>query len=105
MGLCPPLLGNLLIYKAITTRRHYIHTTGTANIRKVSATVNIFTPQNLNKAEQVGNHLAIDVIIYYTINILQAVTVAALSKVWVCGRSLAGTVGSNPTGGMNVCLL
>jgi len=24
---------------------------------------------------------------------------------WVCGRSLAGIVGSNPTGGMDVCLL
>ena len=24
---------------------------------------------------------------------------------WVCGRSLAGTAGSNPAGGMDVCLL
>jgi hypothetical protein len=24
---------------------------------------------------------------------------------WVCGRSLAGIVGSNPAGGMDVCLL
>ena len=24
---------------------------------------------------------------------------------WVCGRSLAGIVGSKPTGGMDVCLL
>jgi len=31
--------------------------------------------------------------------------VAALSKVQVCGRSLAGIVGSNPAGGMDVCLL
>jgi len=31
------------------------------------------------------------------------VPVAARSKVWVCGRSLAGIVGSNPTGGMDVC--
>jgi hypothetical protein len=31
--------------------------------------------------------------------------VAALSKVWVCGRELAGIVGSNPIGGMDVCLL
>jgi hypothetical protein len=30
---------------------------------------------------------------------------AALSKVWVCDRSLAGVVGSNPAGGMDVCLL
>jgi len=27
----------------------------------------------------------------------------ARSKTWVCGRSLAGIVGSNPTGGMDVC--
>jgi hypothetical protein len=28
---------------------------------------------------------------------------AARSKAWVCGRSLAGIVGSNPAGGMDVC--
>jgi hypothetical protein len=26
-------------------------------------------------------------------------------RLWVCGRSLAGPVGSNPAGGMDVCLL
>jgi hypothetical protein len=31
--------------------------------------------------------------------------VAARSKAWVCGRSLTGTVGSNPTGGMDVCVV
>jgi hypothetical protein len=31
--------------------------------------------------------------------------VAARSKVWVCGRWLGGIVGSNPAGGMDVCLL
>jgi hypothetical protein len=30
---------------------------------------------------------------------------AARSKAWVCGRSLTGIVGSNPAGGMDVCLL
>ena len=29
--------------------------------------------------------------------------VAARSKAWICGRSLVGIVGSNPTGGMDVC--
>ena len=29
--------------------------------------------------------------------------VAARSKAWVCGRSPAEIVGSNPTGGMDVC--
>jgi hypothetical protein len=28
---------------------------------------------------------------------------AARSKAWVCGRSLAGIAGSNPAGGMHVC--
>jgi len=27
----------------------------------------------------------------------------ALSKAWVCGRSLPGIIGSNPTGVINVC--
>jgi hypothetical protein len=49
--------------------------------------------------------LQLNVITYYTIYILQPVTVAARTKEWVCGRSLAGTVGSNPTGVMNICLL
>jgi hypothetical protein len=29
---------------------------------------------------------------------------AAWSKAWVCGRSLAGIAGSNPAGGMYVCI-
>jgi len=33
------------------------------------------------------------------------VTAAARSKAWVCGRSPAKIVGSNLTGGMDVCLL
>jgi hypothetical protein len=31
--------------------------------------------------------------------------VGARSKAWVSGHSLAGIVGSNPAGGMDVCLL
>jgi hypothetical protein len=31
-------------------------------------------------------------------------SVVARSKAWVCGRTLAGIVGSNPTVGMDVCL-
>jgi hypothetical protein len=30
---------------------------------------------------------------------------AVRSKAWVCGRSLAGIVGSNPAGGMDVCVV
>jgi len=32
------------------------------------------------------------------------VPVAARSKAWVCGRSPAQIMGSNPAGGMDVCL-
>jgi len=31
--------------------------------------------------------------------------VATWSKAWIYGASLAGIVGSNPTGGVDVCLL
>ena len=34
---------------------------------------------------------------------LWPVPVAARSKAWVCGRSLAETVGLNTAGGMDVC--
>jgi hypothetical protein len=33
------------------------------------------------------------------------IPVAALSRAWVCGRSLAGIVVSKPAGGVDVCLL
>ena len=35
----------------------------------------------------------------------EPVSVAAQSKAYVCGRSPAEIMGSNPTGGMDVCLL
>jgi hypothetical protein len=37
--------------------------------------------------------------------IFEPVPVAARSKAWVCGCSLAGIVGSNSVGGMDVCFL
>ena len=43
---------------------------------------------------------------FYRDNMRNApVPVAARSKAWVCGRSPAEIVGSNPTGGLDVCLL
>jgi hypothetical protein len=33
------------------------------------------------------------------------IPVVARSKTWICGRSLAGTAGSNPAGDMDVCVL
>jgi len=46
-------------------------------------------------------------VIYYILFLLIFIadSIAARSKAWVCGRSLAGIVGSNPAGGMVVCLL
>jgi hypothetical protein len=35
----------------------------------------------------------------------QPIPVAARSNAWVYGRSLAGIAGSNPTGGMDVCVV
>jgi len=34
---------------------------------------------------------------------LWPIPVAARSKAWVCGRSLAVIVGSNPTGSIDIC--
>jgi hypothetical protein len=34
---------------------------------------------------------------------MSLIPVAPRSKVWVCGLSLAGIVGLNPSGGMDVC--
>jgi hypothetical protein len=33
------------------------------------------------------------------------IPVAVRSKAWVCGRSLTRIMGSNPTGGMDVCVV
>ena len=43
--------------------------------------------------------------IYETTWLRLPVPVAARSKAWVFGRSPAEIVGSNPTGGKDVCLL
>jgi hypothetical protein len=51
--------------------------------------------------ESVYTQCAIDI----ALNVLQQIPVAARSKVWVCGHWIAGIVGSNPAGGMEVCLL
>jgi len=42
----------------------------------------------------------------YTVETLhKPILVAVPSKEWICGRSLTGIVGSNPAGGMGVCLV
>jgi hypothetical protein len=45
------------------------------------------------------------IILSCSLNMLTTIPVAARSKAWVCGRSLAGIVDSKPAGGMDVCLL
>jgi hypothetical protein len=47
----------------------------------------------------------IDIYTHFTYTYVWRVPVVALSKAWVYGRSPAEIVGSNPTGGMDVCLL
>ena len=37
--------------------------------------------------------------------IYSSILVEVRSKAWVCGRSVVGTEGLNPDGGMDVCLL
>jgi hypothetical protein len=39
---------------------------------------------------------------FYILIVVKPVAGAARSKAWVCGSSLAGNVGSNPTGGMDI---
>jgi hypothetical protein len=43
--------------------------------------------------------------IYRCIMLAEPIPVAARSKAWVYGRSLAGIAGSNPAKDMDVCLL
>jgi hypothetical protein len=47
----------------------------------------------------------VSVKLFWSSNTTVPIPVAAPSKAWVCGRSLTGIVGSNLTGGMDVCLL
>jgi len=42
---------------------------------------------------------------FYQLTNCLPIPMAALSKAWVWGRSLAGFVGSIPAGGMDICLL
>ena len=64
-----------------------------------------FTPQSTHIHVYSENTIAVveyrkDSLISYP-----PIPVAAWSKAWICNRSLAGSVGSNPAGGMEVCVL
>jgi len=47
-------------------------------------------------------YIYIYIYIYLFIYIIKSSSVTARSKAWACGRFLAGTVGSNPGGIMDV---
>jgi hypothetical protein len=55
----------------------------------------------------VSSETSVDLFISVSSKNRLPIPVAALSKAWVCGRSLAGIAGSNPAGGggLNVRLL
>ena len=55
-------------------------------------------PQHTNKTQ-------LCIVVFTACNTALPVPVAARSKVWVSGRSPVEIVGSNPTGGMDVCLV
>jgi hypothetical protein len=61
------------------------------------------------KSEHAGTdiaHLRPSLVLYYVaLYAIRPTPVAARSKAWVCGRSLAGIADSNPARGMDVCLL
>jgi hypothetical protein len=44
-------------------------------------------------------------LMYVYVYVRVPIPVAARSKAWVCDRSLARILGSNPAGGMDACLL
>ena len=63
-------------------------------------TVNAGKKINTYEIKGICIHIIHMHILYYA-----PVPVAALSKACVCGRSPAEIIGSNPTGGIGVCLL
>ena len=50
-------------------------------------------------------HSLTDNLHLFKVTVRGPIPVAAQSKAWVCGRSLAGVVSSNPARGINDCLL
>ena len=57
-----------------------------------------YLPLLLRKAEEAGwakHHVLARDLVFHT----------ERSKAWVCGRLIAGIAGSNPAGGMDVCVL
>ena len=51
------------------------------------------------------SQILLSVLLFLPFRFIPTIPVDARSKAWVCGRSLDGIAGSNPAGGMDVCLL
>jgi hypothetical protein len=60
---------------------------------------------SLALAVDVALEIIIIIIITKLYDYKMPIMVAARSKAWVCGRSLAGIAGSNPAGNMDFCLM
>ena len=58
---------------------------------------------NLSNKPDVENRILDCLQIWVHRKINMRIPVVVRSKLWVCGRSLAGIGGSNPAGGANVC--
>jgi hypothetical protein len=65
----------------------------------------LHTPRPSSHMSVRAHYLWITCPAYFALRNNMPVPVAARSKAWFCGPSLAGITGSNPTGGMDVCLL
>ena len=45
------------------------------------------------------------IVSFLCLKVKMRIPVAVRSKTWNCGHSLAGAASSNPTGGLDICLL
>jgi hypothetical protein len=59
------------------------------------------------KTQKLQSKAWLQSLIYFCLSmfVYLPIPVAARSKAWVCGRSSAEIVGSNPSGGIDICLL
>jgi hypothetical protein len=59
----------------------------------------------ISKSFNCPQRMKSDIVIYIVIAVDLLIPVASRSKAWVNGTSCAGITGSNPAGGMDVCLV
>jgi hypothetical protein len=62
-------------------------------------------PQSETTAGDVKWMLRMPLIKLLSLTCNAPIPIAARSKAWVCGRLISGTVGPNPAGHVDVCLL